>query len=74
MTSAAASRARMSRPLDAMRVAAREKVLTGLRDYEPDEYAARCSHQGYPVTTTPSQLARFEVAQEQTVSNLDGGE
>ena len=72
MTAPAHMRARMSRPLDAMRVARRAKALAILAHRYADIYAARCTRQGYPVTTTPSELARFEVAQEQTAEALEG--
>ena len=64
MTAPAHMRARMSRPLDAMRVAARAKALTILAADHWPVYVRRCERQGYPVTTTPSQLARWEIANE----------
>lgn len=78
MTAPAQMRARMSRPLNAERVMRRERALTELarvhlvhRGYR-NVFAMRCLRQGYPVTTTPAQLARFEVAQEQTAEALEG--
>lgn len=76
--SPATMRARMSRPLDAMRVFRREKALTELSTVHtrwigvPNYYARRCARQGYPIETTPADLARFEVRNEMQAELLNG--
>ena len=71
--SPATMRARMHRGLDATRVYRREKALTVLSDKHASVYAARCARQGYPITTSPRDLARWEVAQEQTIEAMEVG-
>lgn len=72
MTAASASRARMNRPaIDAERLRRRTKALTILAADHWPVYVRRCERQGYPTTTPPAALARFEVAQERQVELLN---
>lgn len=75
----ASMRARMHRGLDAERVWRRERALTELarvhvvhRGYR-NVYARRCLRQGFPIETTPAELARHEIAQEMQVEMMGGG-